>query len=425
MREITEKRTRNTRIFDLGNGKHRAEIGKYSHTLKNGLWVPADHTIDSETGIDADTGQQYIGKSRANALDYDIKFGKNNPVWMKIKHLPSGKKLSFRPRQGNNNPDHVIVGNKITVFQAWNGIDIEIFISDKGVKTNYIITSTAGQRIVEFDANFDVASFSIGAPYYLSPSGIPVMIPQAVSGGILSYDFRNVPVGTLIDPTTSFGGATSDGSIRRYVSTGGGASAWIDTLDGAGIDAYDAVQAGVAVYTGIDGANYMNFRGFFAFDTSAITAANEVTSAELYLVCLAKSGTFNIKACSASQGATLAAGDYGAVGAAVSGDKSTGDYNIPASLGQLSPTPITFTDTSTIDVEGTTYLSLRHSAWDVGRTTPTGLETFQIYFQDYGSIPEFRPYLTVEYGPASSGSSRPPQGSTGTNVTPFKWRGWK
>lgn len=204
MEEIIGKRTRRSKTFDLGGGKFRLETGRYRHTQKNGLWLPIDNTIESKNGVDSDTGLQFVARSRQEMHDYSVRFGKNNPAWMKIKHLDSGKKIVFKPKNCNNNPDHQVVGNKITVSQVWPGIDMELFVVDNGTKTNYVITSAAGQRVVEFNVSGDIADFAVGKPFYRVAPGTPfVFINTAFSSGVLSYDFTNVPVGTVVDPSVS------------------------------------------------------------------------------------------------------------------------------------------------------------------------------------------------------------------------------
>lgn len=201
MEEIIEKRGRRSKTFNLGGKRRRVEIGSHSHTRKGGIWLPTDTAVEPETGLDAEVGMNFIARSRFENLDYDIRFGKNDPVWMKIKHTDSGKTVVFNPRGNNARPDHVIQGNKILVSNAWDGIDMEIFVTDLGVKTNYIITSMAGQRVVEFAVRGDIRDFSVGAPFYRKAEGGFVFPPKAFSAGVLSYDFRNVPIGTVIDPS--------------------------------------------------------------------------------------------------------------------------------------------------------------------------------------------------------------------------------
>lgn len=216
MNEIVEKRTRRSKTFELGGGKYRFEIGNHSHANKAGLWLPTDPAVESEAGTDSAVSMNYIARSRFEFLDYDIRFGKNDPVWMKIKHLPSGKTVVFKPRNNNNRPDHVIQGNKIMVSQAWDGIDMEIFVTDFGVKTNYIITSAAGQRVVEFNVQGDISDFKSGPPwYFVAGDPVPRNIPRALTSGVMSYDFRGVPIGVKIDPSFS---AQTDDSVTKDTS---------------------------------------------------------------------------------------------------------------------------------------------------------------------------------------------------------------
>lgn len=243
MEEIIEKRTRRSKTFDLGNGKFRLETGRYRHTQKNGLWLPIDNTIESENGVDSDTGLQFVARSRQEMHDYSVRFGKNNPAWVKIKHLDSGKKLVFKPKNGNANPDHVVTDNKISVSQVWPGVDMEIFVTDTGIKSNYLITSSAGQRVIELNTSGDLADFRVAKPWYrAADSPVPVTVPTAFASGVLSYDFRNVPVGSVVDPLVSLqpdataGIETSMNADNPNIV--GGADTWpfigVGQLSGAG-----------------------------------------------------------------------------------------------------------------------------------------------------------------------------------------------
>lgn len=264
MQEVVEKRSRTGKVFDLGSGKFRAEIGNHSHVLKNGLWIPAQTAIDSENGTDSDTGLQYIAKSMSAFLDYDIKFGKNDPVWMKIKHVPTGKKITFKPKKNTNRPNHVVAGNKLTVFQAWDGIDMEIYVTDQGTKTNYIITSAAGQRVVEFDVAGDVSSAQISPAWYKQVGGLPyVEVPKSFTAGVLSYDFRSVPVGTVVDPTVTLQPSTADAATPSSAPT-------------------FTYNAGI-IWFGNPTGSASQTRAFIKFDLSSISAGATVNDAYISL----------------------------------------------------------------------------------------------------------------------------------------------
>lgn len=273
MNEIVEKRTRRSKTFDLGGGKYRLETGNHSHANKSGLWLPADISVESEAGTDSDVSMNYIARSRFEFLDYDIRFGKNDPVWMKIKHLPSGKTVVFKPQNNNNRPDHTIQGNKILVSQAWDGIDMEIFVTDFGVKTNYIITSAAGQRVVEFKVSGDVGNFKSSPPWYVvAGDPVPKSVPRTISSGIMSYDFRSVPIGVKIDP--SFSVQTDDTSTKDTSFTAD------SPILNSHANGYPWL--GIGQLSGVGPTKV--WRTLIAFDLSAITDTSvTVTNAEMTL----------------------------------------------------------------------------------------------------------------------------------------------
>lgn len=273
MNEIIEKRGRKSKTFDLGGGKYRFECGKHSHTKKSGLWLPTDTTVESENGVDTEVGRQYKARSRFESLDYDIRFGKNDPVWMKLKHIPSGKVVVLDPKGNKVNPDHTVSGNKIFVSQPWDGIDMEIFVTDNGVKTNYIITSAAGQRVIEFKVTGDVASFKSHAPWYVLPGNpVPVTVPRAFASGVMSYDFRGVPIGTKIDPAFS---AQPNDSVTKDTSF----TADIPTLNS---DANGYTWLGIGQLSGIGPLKV--WRSLIQFDLSDITDTDvSVTNAAMTL----------------------------------------------------------------------------------------------------------------------------------------------
>lgn len=413
MNEIVEKRTKTSKTFDLGGGRYRLETGRHSHTLKNGLWLPTNTGIVEEAGTDADVGLNYIAKSRSEAMDYDIKFGKNDPVWMKVKHIPSGKKVTFKPKNNNNKPDHAIVGNKITVSQAWDGIDMEILVTDKGTKTNYIITSAVGQRVVEFTVNGDVADFAVGRPFYLTAEGLAVYVPTAFSSGVLSYDFRVVPIGTKIDPSVT---VRPEATFDNWFEFNGlkGSLTWAQTVATTTGDLGSTANGGIGVEylsigNGDDGSYWYLRRAAVYFDTSAITADNTVTSASLRTVQYG-----------AASGGNELQVFLGTFDIPLVGDDINNFSDAVSSKWEPTLTDDTAISTSAVDVTGTTKLMLRNKA-DIDASFSSAL-TYLIHSSSTATA-DYRPALTVGY--EAAGSPVVPSFGRSGNAYPFGRRNWR
>lgn len=276
MNELIEKRGRHSRTFDLGGGQRRVEVRQDLHVRKSGLFVPVNASVAKEMGDDPETGVKYAARSISDFLDYDIKFNDKNPASMSLKHLPTNKTIKVDPRDSNKKPDNTVAGNKISVSQLWSGIDAEIFIGPGGLKTNYIVTSAAGRRVVEFDIKGDTSSFRIARPWYLKAGEkVPTTLPMVFSGGVLTYDFREVPVGATVDPSFS---AQPDDSSTADTSIWAGAQS--SNSDNIGYAFLGMGQLNGPGATGI-------WRSLIKFDLSAITDTSvSVTNASLTLYAL-------------------------------------------------------------------------------------------------------------------------------------------
>lgn len=396
MAEVVGKRTKDGKVFDLGGGKFRAEIGNHSHTLKSGVWIPTDTSIVSEDGTDSDTGLKYIAKSRAEALDFDIKFGKNDPVWTKIKHIPTGNKIAFKPRNNRNKPDYVVAGNKISVSQVWDGIDMELFVSDRGLKSNYIITSPAGQRVVEFDVTGDYGAFSLEKPWYKSSPTSTIVITPVLSAGRISYDFSSVPVGTVIDPTLTTG--ATDITARELRASG---SPWSSVRGATSANDYalDNVDASIA-FDAYDTGTYYCARTFVGFDTSSIGAGATINTASINWKVTYK-GAGSVTHCYHSGSNPAVAADFDLVG----GSEVT-ERKAVSGLTTLAFNAWNFVDYSGISTTGITQIVTMGATTDFDNVAPTGYDDWCNAYSGAASSGD-RPYLTIDYTAASpSGQPR-------------------
>lgn len=382
--EVLEKRGPTSKVFDLGSGKFRAEIGNHSHTLKRGVWIPTDTSIVAESGTDS--GLQYIAKSRAEFLDYDVKFGKSDPVWMKLKHIPTGNKVTFKPKNNDNKPDRTVVGNKISVSQVWDGIDMEIFVTDNGIKSNYILTSTAGQRVVSFDVTGDVASFRVSPPWYRNALGFFVFPPVSFSGGVLSYDFTQVPVGTVIDPTLTTG--ASDVTAREMRASG---SPWSSVRGATTANDYvNNLSDASLAFVAYDAGTYYCARTFVGFDTSSIGAGATVSAASINWKVTHK-GAGSITHCYHSGSNPAVADDFDLVGSTEATERKTVSGLTLSAFNTWS-----FVDYSGIATTGITKLVTRGATRDFDNVAPTGYDDWCNAYSGAASSGD-RPYLTIDY----------------------------
>lgn len=427
MNELVDKRTKNSKTFALGGNKYRLEVGKYSHAMKNGIYVPTDTLVEAENGTDSDAGMNYIARSRFENLDYDIRFGKNDPVWMKIKHLPTNKTVVFKPKNNTNKPDHVVSGNKIFVSQAWPGIDMEIFVTDKGTKTNYIITSGAGQRVIEFTVSGDISAAVVSRPWYTPahatlPAGHPrisrVYPPAAIAGNVLSYDFRSVPIGTVIDPEVSFGEQLTDGGIRHNPA----GTSWANTRNAAVSTEAPSINGGqpnLGTYNDYNGGSPYIDRAFLRFDTSGIPEGSTILSAA-WDISLNASRFGDAESgwafCKATWVPPMTSVQFGALNGEAVMDKN----RTAAVANNITGA---FTDLSFVVAGGFTPLSIRNYH-DYANAQPSDYSYYNFLGSSY-SNPLNRPSISVEYEegppPPTSASSRGDFGFWGQ----FRWRGWR
>lgn len=187
-KEIIEKRSRNSKIYDNQNGTFTFEAGgSIAHHLKDNKWIETDcYFYGSNTEYDDEvTGEKYTHEVR----EYPNKIRIN-----KFKHPLRIDKTVIKPKNANN-----ITGikyqNYIFYPQAWNGIDIKRIVIPEGLVEEIIITSEEGQRILEWQITGDFQNLQNPNWILENESG---EVPFSFENNILSYDLTNVPIGATI-----------------------------------------------------------------------------------------------------------------------------------------------------------------------------------------------------------------------------------
>lgn len=367
MSEIVSKRTKTSRTFDLGGGKYRVESGPIFHTFKNSAWVPVDTSISVEEGTDVVTGEKYSAKTAGDFLDFDIKFKKDSPLSVTLGYIPKNKTITFSPVGENKKPNVLVTGQKMHVDQAWDGIDVDLFVTSSGIKTNYIITSAYGQKVIQFDVKGDVPSFHISRPWYITPTHqFPIFVPTNFDGETLQYDFTHVPVGTTVDPSVT----AVDGTAQWIQANN---SSWATVRSASSGSVQNNYYIVYSEYYPGDG-NYYLYRSFPTFDCSSVSGVVNSATFKITLS-TAVQNVGELVIFQGTQASPLTSNDYDNFNYGELGYIAVSGW----SVGQTKSFSI---DPSSINVGGTTKLCMSSSYDSDNSAPPSTPSGILIYSQD-------------------------------------------
>jgi len=179
MIELIDRRTANSKVWDLENGKFAVQIGGgIAHHQKNGSWLETD---SNWTDL---TDRYGVGE-----YPFAIYFMKATRM-LTIDYL-DGNVLTLRPADASNPTSIVKSGNSVTLVRLWTGMTLKLILTSEGLHFNYIKTVTT----------YVNPAFNVTGPWetYYGPNryeidGAPFVMPQTLVDGKLAYDFADVPV---------------------------------------------------------------------------------------------------------------------------------------------------------------------------------------------------------------------------------------
>lgn len=409
MSELTTLRGRTSKVWSLGGDSFRLTTGPYCHAISEGM-AEVDCTAYAEARRDSVTDKLYSYRNDPRKTDVTVLLGQT-PGEVILTSKLTGKTLLLTPLDtALKAPEMVIDGRKLLNEGIWPGVDTTLVITDYGFKTAYLIKDGSGQRIIRYAVSGDTTDFKIGQASYMI-GGKTFVVPTALSKGVLSMDFRNVPIGTIVDPTVGpVTSATSDAEIRHHPTSG----TWAACVAAAAANEYVLASGDVlSLYNDWNAGQPYISRLFFPFDTTTLPANATVTSATAGFdsgaattgpgTALARAllcyGTFDIP---------LALADYSKVGSAV----STTEW-VPSAPSQTQDFAFTAAGMLTISKAGTTKLSIRQKA-DIDVAQPAGYAAISLLSANY-AIAAQRPRLTVDYTLAAPSAP----GGSGSNHYPF------
>jgi hypothetical protein len=180
MRELIEKRTARSKTWDLENGKFATQIGGgIAHHQKNGAWVDTDSNWTNLTDRFGVGEFPFAIDFRRNTRTLTIDYG-------------GGDVLTLTPLNMRTPTSVVKSENTVTLVRLWTGITLKLILSPEGVHFNYIKTATTFVN-PSFSVTGDWATHY--GPNVYAVNEVPVTMPQTLVGGVLAYDFAEVPVG--------------------------------------------------------------------------------------------------------------------------------------------------------------------------------------------------------------------------------------
>ncbi len=405
MLEIPEIRTAASKTFKLDNGLYRTEAGCHSHVQKSGLFVPVNSLLDVERGTDPDTGRAYEVSNHSTQHPFYFKFA---PDCLKIKHIDSDSMVCLMPRDFNPAAEFGVEGDHIYVRQLWTGIDVQFTVFDRGLKADYTITAKEGQRVVEIGTAITGSRFRIGRMWFKASaqSPLPVFIPQVHSNDVLTLDFRNVPLGTVVDPSLTIqpdSTTSQDGPIE----------------DSNPNTNYDGV---ITLIAGDANSGASAWRSLIKFDLSSLALiASSINSASLNLTC------FDITKASAGSPATTTVKVYRLLvpftaNQVTWNNRVTGTAWTSSGADHSNDIDLTELDSITKGVGGTglhtwnmstfasnvfanTWTNYGFAIWAPEWENFTGGANYLAWRDSEYAVAAERPYMTFDYVALSSGGS--------------------
>ena len=180
MRELIERRTANSKTWDLENGKLAMQIGGgIAHHQKNGAWVDTDSNWTDLTDRFGVGEYPFAIDFRKNTRTLTVDYG-------------GGDVLTLTPLNMRVPTSIVKDGNTVTLVRLWTGITLKLILTPEGLHFNYIKTATAFVNPSYTVTGDWVTHYG---PNVYESNGVPVTMPQTLVSGVLTYDFADVPVG--------------------------------------------------------------------------------------------------------------------------------------------------------------------------------------------------------------------------------------
>jgi len=376
VKEVVSKRTATSKTFDLGGGKFRLEAGGHAHHGPPGAMVETSRAfLDDPTEFRS--GQHPCDIRLPNSYAQPLRFGHGRDTVI-VRALDFNTPPSFG----------VLEDDVVTYEQAYDGIDVLYRLTDRGIKTEYIITSNAGQREISFEVSGDFEKYH-KAPWYEEDDGVEVeqiFIPFTLEGSTLTYDLTFVPIGAVVDPTLETSIATGADDVVGEASS----SSW-NTVRTATTGTVEASANFIAAY-GIyySGTTYYIARAWFKFPgTSELPADATVSSVLLSGTSVLDEGTGEVMNV-VSTTLTSWTGTSG-INPANFGTERLGSSTGGEAVGTAISISI---DTDAVTKNGTTYFGLRGDN-DLDNTTPSGENRNRM--ASYENTTYDPPTLTVEY----------------------------
>jgi hypothetical protein len=180
MRELIERRTARSKTWDLENGKFATQIGGgIAHHHKDGGWVDTDSNWTDLT-------------DRFGVGEFPFAIGFHKQTRTLTIDYGGGDVLTLTPLNRSTPTSITRSGNSVTLVRLWTGITLKLILSPEGVHFNYIKTATTFVNPSYTVTGDWVAHYG---PNVYENNGVPVTMPQTLIGGVLTYNFADVPIG--------------------------------------------------------------------------------------------------------------------------------------------------------------------------------------------------------------------------------------
>lgn len=288
MKELLHKRTRRARVFDLGNGQHRAEIssGAVHYQDDAGTWQPIRTRLLGDFSL---TNNPYLRTEG----DLMLRLPRNTRG-VAVVHDRRGHTLAYKALNAAT-VQAVVETNVARYPEAWPGCTLEYHATPEGLKTlirrtpgvsptSFAFRVTGNTPLVSRESGFAVVDvvetvMVIPAPWATDANDELVGASASLAGDVLTLTCD--PTATVLDPTTTIQPSSKDAQVSRRDD---------------GLTAGDGTSTGMGVGRNYFGG-YWTYRGLVQFDLSAITGVTTVNSAVLGLYATTVFGnvrTFNL-----------------------------------------------------------------------------------------------------------------------------------
>lgn len=303
VREVKEKRTKNSKHFLLADGSYKAEIsmGDIHYEDENGQLQDISTDLVDEGDLDLKnvplskevaTEAKLIAKDNKNKLEngqidktqtdfhalqvpFDVKLPKNFSKGYSISK--NSNSMMFIPQNTNRTVSYAVYNNRIVYNEAWKSVDASLEVLDIGIKETILLKDSSAPTSFSFEVRGNLDQYFKNSDLKISPAwlkdanGTLRDVVQKISNKNnktyvdLEADVSGLAYPVTIDPSVTI---QSTGVTDSYVSRQTPTTNYSSSAN---------------IYTGYSSFNSSstNYESYLKFNTSSIPNNVTISSANI------------------------------------------------------------------------------------------------------------------------------------------------